>query len=279
MAEVRYSILARATAAMACVFLAVAMGGCARTGATVDANETPDKQAGIFREDVSIPIDKGVDEIVIENAYGEINVRGREVDEVGIHGVIQSLPPDFARSRVVSSRQGNVLRLAVEMPEGASSGRYDMAAFVPARFRLVLKGAQDRVDARKRSGSLAISTTTGNILASSRSQLEISTVSGTIRASALADNWAGRSLISSDSGQIIVLTPLTGNVALSAETGGRLTTDFGLSVHSRPGGGSKAAARYGEGTSELRVESQSGEVILDQAVLLEEDTGSAEGPD
>lgn len=259
---------------IACASLAVAIAGCARTGATLKAEAAPDKQVGIFREDVTFPIDKGVDEIVIENPYGEINVRDRKVNGVGIHGVIQSLPPDFARARVVSSRRENVLRLVVELPEGATSGRYDMAAFVPAGMRLALKGLRDRVDARHRSASLAISTTAGNIHASSRSHMELSTVSGVIRASALEENWAGRSQINSDSGQIIVLTPLTGDLALSAETGGRLSTDFGLSIHPRSGGGSMAAARYGAGTSELHVESKTGEVILDQAVLLEEDEGS-----
>ena len=276
MTEEHRSILARIAAAIACVSLAVANVGCTRTDATVKAEATSGKQAGVIREDLSFPIDKGVDEIDIENIYGEINVRDRKVDEVGIHGVIQTLPPDFARAHVVSSREGSRLRVVVELPESATSGRYDMAAFVPAAMRLVLKGSRDRVDARHRSATLAISTTTGNIFASSQSRLELSTVSGTIRASALEDSWVGSSRISSDSGRIIVLAPLTGNLALSAETGGRLTTDFGLSVHPRAGGGFAAAARYGAGTSELRVESQSGEVILDQAVLLEEDKEQAE---
>ncbi len=70
---------------------------------------------------------------------------------------------------------------------------------------------------------------------------------------------------------IIVVTPLSGNLSLSAQTAGRLSTNFGLSIHPREGGGSMAAARYGSGTSVLNVGSKTGEVVLDQAVLLEED--------
>lgn len=225
----------------------------------------------LVRDNVAYPLEKGIAAVQIDNAYGEINVRGHDRAEVGVHGVAQVPDATMARATLVQTREGDILRLRVEMPDGSKGGRYDLAAYVPKDLPLILRGNADRVDARKRIGSVNASTTSGKINASSHGQLELSSTSGMIQAIQLQENWIGTSRISSDSGRIIVVTPLSGNLSLSAQTAGRLSTNFGLSIHPREGGGSMAAARYGSGTSVLEIRSNTGEVVLDQAVLLEED--------
>jgi hypothetical protein len=73
--------------------------------------------------------------------------------------------------------------------------------------------------------------------------------------------------------------PTFGNVALNADTGGNLSTGFGLSVHALPNGGHEAHARYGAGTSSLRAHSTSGEIVLEQLVLLGDDKTLPEDDD
>ena len=257
------------------VLLCVILGGCAGVRPEGSTANPESSSTRIEREDLTFELGKGIDTVEISNTHGEISVRDRDLAEVGVHGVVQILPPDFSRAKVVSSRQGNILRLSVQIPHGKTGSRYDMAVYLPRDVNLALIGSVDRVDARKRSGDLSITTTSGNINASTRGRLDVSTVSGTIRAAALAERWFGRSKIRSESGQIIVLAPLSGDISLNAETGGRLSTNFGLSVHARANGGSIAAASYGAGSSELHVDSVSGEVILEQKILLGEDNDSA----
>jgi hypothetical protein len=249
--------------------------GCASHGARTGPVESARTESDTTREDLSVPIEKGVNTVEIDNPYGEINVRDHDQGEVGVHGVAQRELPGAGHARLVSSREGSSLRLRVQLPKGQVGGRYDMAAYVPKGVGLVLRGGEDRVDARNRFGPLKISTKSGNIFASSRSWLDLETVSGTIRATPLEGTWDGPTRIRSESGQIIVLAPLFGNVSLTAITGGRLSTDFGLSVHVRPDGRNEAVARYGTGSSQLHVSSISGEVILEQAVHLEEDESSS----
>ena len=157
------------------------------------------------------------------------------------HAVIQRLPPEFAKIELVSFREGRALHLKVKSPPGKSGSRYDMAVYVPAEMALVVHGTSHRIVARKRVAPLTITTTSGPIEATSQGRLDLSTDSGAIRASQLVERWSGSSQIQSKSGRIIVLVPLSGDVSIRAQTGGKLSTDFGLSIHTRDGGGSVAA--------------------------------------
>ena len=255
---------------------AVLLAGCAAPKVQDESPKSAAQQPGIEREDVEFALDKGVASIVVDNPYGDVHVRGHDKHEVGVHGVIQRLAPDFPRIKVVSSRQDRELHLRVKMQDGKSTSRYDMAVYVPADLALTVQGTSHRVVARNRRAPLAIRTTSGNIEATSHSRLDLSTTSGMIRAAQLAERWSGPSHLQSKSGRIVALLPLSGDVSIQAQTGGTLSTDFGLSVHPRAGGGFEAAARYGSGTSELIITSDSGAVIIDQAVILGEDAGSTE---
>lgn len=252
---------------------ALATIGCGARESSVRPQADAARAPEIVREDLKFPIEKDVSTVEIVNPLGEISVRNREEAEVAVHGVVQQLPPDFGRARIVSSREGDVLRLAVMLPEGSEGGRYDMAVYAPSGLPLILKGTAGRVDARKRTAPLTVTTTAGNINASTESWMDVTTDSGSIKAIARGENWVGRTRVRSNTGRILVLVPLSGDVSLNAQTGGRLTTNFGLSVQARDGGGSIASARYGSGTSELSIASESGEVILEQAILLEQDGG------
>lgn len=259
--------------------LAAVLAGCAAQKVQDEIRGSTVEQPGIEREDVEFALDKGVASVIVDNPYGDVHVRGHDKAEVGVHGVIQRLAPDFARIKVVSAREGSALNLTVTMLPGKSESRYDMALYVPVDMALSVRSTSHRVFARKRRGPLAISTSSGNIEATSYSRLDLSTESGMIRAAQLAERWPGISHLRSASGRIVALVPLSGDVSIKAQTGGKLSTDFGLSVHSREAGGFEAAARYGSGASELRIDSVSGEVVIDQSVILREDQGLTDDDD
>ena len=104
------------TLILACV--PAVLAGCAGSSSNQRPAPQPIRQVEIIREDVSFPLKKGISTVEIDNQYGEINVRDHDEDEVGVHGVAQTLPPDFARARLVSSVDGESLRLTVQLPEG-----------------------------------------------------------------------------------------------------------------------------------------------------------------
>lgn len=259
--------------------LSALLAGCVSSGVREKSAKSTDQQPRIEREDVEFALDKGISRVVVENPFGDVHVRGHEKTEVGVHGVIQRLPPEFSGFKVVASREGRELRLNVTMPEGGSASRYDMAVYVPVELPLTVHGSSHRVVARKRLAPLTITTTSGDIEATSHERLELSTASGMIRAAQLAERWSGTSRMQSKSGRIVALVPLSGDVSIWAQTGGKLSTDFGLSVHPRAGGGFEAAASYGSGGSEMRIVSDTGEVVVDQSVILKEDNASADDDD
>ena len=239
----------------------------------------------IDRVDREFDIDDGVTRIAIDNPWGEINVRGREEREVGIHAVIQHLPPAFPDVKFESHRDGDTLRITVVVTGDAKpdalprAARADLAVYVPNDLALALSTTDARISAKRRSNTIEAKTTTGEIQASSYARLKLATESGQIRAIAIGKRWQGVSEVSTDSGRIVLLVPTFGDVALSAETGGRLTTNFGLSIHSLPDARHEAHARYGAGSSPLQVRSRTGEIVLEQLVLLGDDTSLPEDDD
>ena len=255
------------------------LSGCSQNVAVRPAINPDQAASEIFREDKSFELGKNIASVEIENRYGEINVRDHDEAEVGVHAVGQLMQGSRTKAHLVASRKKDTLLLTVVAAAGESSARYDMAVFVSKDMPLVIHGGRFRVDARKRNARLAITTVSGNINASSHTAIELSTDSGTIQAAQLNENWYGVTRLRSETGRIVALAPLSGNVSLSAETGGRLSTNFGLSVHARPQGGYQANAQYGTGASQWRIESRSGEIILEQAVILGEDVDSAEDSD
>lgn len=243
-------------------------------------------EARIERTDKEVDLASGVTRVAIDNPWGEINIRSRDEREVGIHAVIQHLPPKFANVAFKTHTEGDTLHIdvivsgATATSDRASAGaRADIAVYVPTDLALKLSTRDSRIFATRRAGAIDATTDSGEIHASSLAQLALKSNTGQIRAVAIGKDWQGASEIVTASGRIVLLVPTFGNVALSADTGGKLSTGFGLSVHSLPNGGHEAHARYGAGTSSLRAHSTSGEIVLEQLVLLGDDKTLPEDDD
>jgi hypothetical protein len=232
----------------------------------------------IERTDKEFDLDTGIKRVAIDNPWGEINIRSRDEREIGLHAVIQRLPPKFANVEFRSHRENDTLHIdivvagATATSDRASAGaRADIAIYLPTDLALKLSTRDSRIFATRRAGAIEATTDSGEIHASSLDRLTLKTNTGQIRAVAIGKDWEGPSEVATESGRIVLLVPTFGNVALNADTGGALSTGFGLSVHSLPNGGHEAHARYGAGTSSLRAHSTSGEIVLEQLVLLGDD--------
>jgi hypothetical protein len=253
------------------------------------SNPNPQQAVGdarIERTDTEFDLDADIKRVAIDNPWGEINIRSRDEREVGIHAVIQHLPPKFANVAFKSHREGATLQIdvvvdgATATSDVASAGaRADIAVYLPTDLALKLSSRDARVFATRRVGAIEAETDSGEIHASSLAALTLRSKSGQIRAMAIGKDWQGPSEIVTETGRIVLLVPTFGNVSLNADTGGKLGTGFGLSVHALPNGRSEAHARYGAGTSSLRAHSTSGEIVLEQLVLLGDDKALPEDDD
>lgn len=232
----------------------------------------------IERVDREFEIPAGVTRIAITNRSGEINVRSRDEREVGIHAVVQRMPPGHAPAQFRTHRDGDTLAIDVDF-DGGAAGRVDVAAFLPGDIAVALATRDGRISAKRRNGAIEATTESGAILAGSRDRLRLASRSGNIRAVAFGKRWQGESMVETDTGQIVVMVPTFGDVVLDAASGGKVSTDFGLTVRPGDDGRSTARARFGLATSTLNVRSRMGELVLEQLVLLGDDTAIPEDDD
>lgn len=251
--------------------LLLALAAC---GTSTPRTEPPAGDARLERVDRVFALDPGVTLVKVDNPWGEINVRDHGRREVGMHAVVQRLPPRFAEARFESRREGNTLHIDVHL-EGldrdkpdTSQGRADIALYIPTQVALSLRTDGGRIATKKRDGAVEARSRSGEIHAASKQRLVVRSGSGQVRAMAMGANWSGTSEIETDSGRAVVLVPTFGDVTLDARTGGALRSGFGLSVHTLPDGRRSAQARYGAGTSRLEVRSRSGEIVLEQLVPM-----------
>jgi len=265
----------------AAVALAAFVTSCTAPVPTMDSSN-----ARIDRVDKEFDIAPDITRIAIDNPWGEINVRGRDERDVGIHAVIQRMPPTFPKVEFRTRRERDTLHIDVVVAGATANAdpsaapvRADLAVYVPGDLALALSTRNGLISAKRRGGEVEARSDSGAIDASSLGRLDLESRSGQIRAIAIGKRWPGASEIVTETGRIVLLVPTFGDIALEARTGGKLSTGFGLSVHPLPNGGNEAHARYGAGTSQLRARSTNGEIVLEQLVLLGDDKTLPEDDD
>jgi hypothetical protein len=262
--------------------LLLAVAACSSTAPRTGA---PPSEARLERVDRVFALEPGVTLVSVDNPWGEINVRDHGRHEVGMHAVVQRLPPRFAQARFESRREGDTLRIEVHLDgldrgkPDTSLGRADIALYIPKQVAISLRTDGSRIATKKRDGAVEARSRSGEIQAASKQRLVVHSESGQVRAIAMGANWSGTSEIETVSGRAIVLVPTFGDVALDAQTGGTLRSGFGLSVHTLADGRKSARANYGRASSMLSVRSRSGEIVLEQLVPVAQHKGLPEDED
>src|SRR5262245_15451589 len=99
----------------------------------------------VERTDKEFDLDAGIARVAIDNPWGEINVKSRDEREIGIHAVIQHLPPKLADVDFKTRREGDTLYMdvvvegATATSDRASAGaRADIAVYLPTDLALKL---------------------------------------------------------------------------------------------------------------------------------------------
>jgi hypothetical protein len=267
------------------VALAALLLAVAACSTSTPRTEKPEGEARLERVDRVFALDPGVMLVKVDNPWGEINVRDHGRHEVGMHAVVQRLPPRFAEARFESRRDGDTLHIEVHLDgldrakPDTSRGRADIALYIPRQVALSLRTDSGRIATKKRDGAVEARSRSGEIQAASKQRLVVRSDSGQVRAMAMGANWSGTSEIETDSGRAIVLVPTFGDVTLDAQTGGTLRSGFGLSVHTLANGRRTAHASYGRGGSNLTVRSRSGEIVLEQLIPMAQHKGLPEDED
>ena len=264
--------------------IAVLLGGVACAPVNPPRKVTADG-TWIERTDRNFELPPTVNRVAVDNPWGEIAARGRDERAVGLHAVVQRSAPGHARPEFTSRVDGGTLRITIGFagsdPADATSkrGRIDVAVYVPGQLPIALSTRDGRIKVGRRIGPVEARTASGSIQAVSRGRMVLTSQSGAIRAMAFGKRWSGASTVTTDTGAIVFAVPTFGDIVLDARTTGKLTTRFGLSVHTMPDGIHAAHARYGAGVSGLTIRSRTGDIALEQMILLGDDTHLPEDDD
>jgi len=228
---------------------------------------TPPYALERFRQEVKL--EAGVDMLVLDNPYGEIQVRQTSASALAFEGVEQRIGvvPRIARIEPFhdATRQGVRVRYAehdAAQPANPRLGRVDLYAFVPKNMKLDLRSDFGTITVRRVDNDIRVRTRTGLIVAATRGALDAESVSGDIRSWTMQAGGATPTRIST-AGNVIIDVPLFDDLTLEVESARGIRADFPLTrIEQMPSGRWQAVWKNGTGKHRTRIDSSQGDVIL-----------------
>ena len=186
----------------------------------------------------------GIRTLEVRARAGELTIRGASGESISVRGdACAGSAADLAEIRLVQSRRGDVLTLAVEMPESSSWSdedaprMLDLALSVPARLALVVADSSGDAEVRgvaslsfvDSSGELEIEAIAGQVdVTDSSGEIEVRDV-GALRIGAdssgdiVARNVRGPVEIEVDSSGEITLEDVQGDAIVEQDSSGEIT--------------------------------------------------------
>lgn len=200
--------------------------------------------------------------VVLDNPYGEIQVRQTQAGAIAIQGVEQRIgeTPRVARIEWFEedSRQGVRIRYAEHDPETPANprlGRVDLYAFVPPGLRVDLRSDFGAIVVRRIDDEVVARSRTGTITVAARGAMDLESREGQVRAWTMSADWNGPVRLVAGGG-VLVDVPLFLPLDLQAGAAEGISADFELdSLVQGADGRWQARHRLGEGTLPLRIES------------------------
>lgn len=249
-----------------CLLAVVGCRGVENRPATTPA-ATPRYALERFRQEVKLAA--GVDTLVFDNPYGEIQVRQTSASALAFEGVEQRIGavPRIARIEPFhdGNRQGVRVRYAEHdpvQPANPRLGRVDMYAFVPKNVKLDLRSDFGTITVRRVDDDIHVRTRTGLIVVATRGALDAESVSGEIRSWTMQAGSATPTRIST-AGNVIVDVPLFDDLTVEVESARGIRADFPLArIEQMPSGRWQAVWKNGSGNHRMRIDSSQGDVIL-----------------
>lgn len=240
--------------------LAGLLAACATQSPRQPAVESPPYTIERFREERKLG--EGVHTLVLDNPYGEIQVRQTEAAALAIQGAEQRIGevPRIARLEwfEADGRQGVRVRYAEHDPETPANprlGRVDLYAFVPPGLRLelrtdfgaiVVRRIDDEVTARSRSGGITVA---------ARGAMDLESREGQVRAWTMSADWRAPVRLVGGAG-VLVDVPLFAPIDLQASAVDGIRADFQVdSIVQDADGRWRARHRIGDASLPLHIES------------------------
>ena len=212
---------------------------------------------------------EGIDTLVVDNPYGEIQIRQTSAAALAWQGVEQRIGahPRIARVEPFRDglRQGVRVRYAEHDPAQPANprlGRVDIYVYVPKRINLDVRTDFGTITARRIDNDLRARTRSGMIVAATRGAVDARSESGEIRAWTMqAAGTTPTRLVTA--GNIVVDVPLFDDLTVEVSSARPIRADFPLHESSVLGSGVHVASwRNGAGLHSMQVESTAGEVVL-----------------
>lgn len=224
-----------------------------------------------FREEHKLPA--GLQRIVLDNPYGDIQVRQTSAGAVAFEGVEQRIGerPRIARIEWHEGQEESGVRVRYpgidpDAPADRRKGRVDLYAFVPAGIPVSLRSDFGEIVVRRIDNPVSARSRSGRITVAAHGAMDIESESGELRVYPMSARGAGHNRIRS-AGGIVVDVHLIAPLELSARAALGVRADFDFDrLEQSPSGAWEARLKLPDGSgSMLRsfdIESHRGEILL-----------------
>lgn len=251
--------------------LAIALAACTaqtpRPGSSSSSAGIPSYT--LERSRGEMKISDGLDTIVVDNPYGDIQVRQTNAAAVAYQGVEQRIGenPRIARIEQTQSGVRNVILVHYSehdrrQPADPRLGRVDLTVFVPRTFKLDLRADFGTINVRRIDNDIRARTRTGMIVVASRGALDAESVSGEIRAWTMQAAGETPTRLRT-AGNIVADIPLFDDVRIDVAGARGIRAGFPLEKLEQTADGRWVATwRNGAGRHHMQIESGAGEVVL-----------------
>lgn len=229
---------------------------------------TPPYTLERFRGENKIAAD--VDTLVVENAYGDVQVRQTSAHAIAWQGVEQRIgeTPRIARIDPIQQgqRQGIAVRYAEHDPWSSLAnprlGRVDLFVFVPRGLRVDVRSSFGGITIRRLDNEVRARSVSGMIVAASRGALDAESETGEIRAYAMQSAGDSPTRIRTRA-NVVADIPVFDDVSVDVESASGIRADFDIAdIAKLPSGRWRARWVHGSGIHRMSIVSEEGEVVL-----------------
>lgn len=212
------------------------------------------------------------DTIEIRNEYGDIRCRAGAVEQVEVLSNSQRLKDDPLMPRIhIGQRDGRMVievsfvtdETRTESPETdeMKRRRVDLTVIMPAEARLVAHTRGGLIEAKGLEREMQADSLSGNIVVSTTATIRARTERGSIKLDLKSDQWEIAPSLETVTGNIEVWLPHVANLTISAETQGRITTDYSIDIRNEAKT-KHISARIGKGGATLPITTIRGDVLI-----------------
>lgn len=238
---------------------------------TESAAQSPPYTLERFRDEHKLP--EGVQRIVLDNPYGDIQLRQTSGSALAIEGVEQRIgeQPRIARIEWHEGSTESAVRIRYpdidpEAPADRRRGRVDLYAFVPPGVPVFLRSDFGEIVVRRIDNPVSARSRTGRITVAAHGLMDVESEQGELRIYPMSARAVGTHRLRS-AGGIVVDVHLQEPLSLEATARIGVRADFALDeLRQQADGRWHARFRLGDAPAEAMrrfdIESSHGEVLL-----------------